>query len=144
MQRANPTEAIRKCLERLPAPHDAHYGVVPPPPPEGPVGVRAADGGHGLAMKAIQKADRIAASLPDHFALSRILVRQEAVNSSSMEGTHSTLDAVLEAEEGDEDVDDATRQVRGYAIALENSMRDISENGRNVLRCLSSKGFTSA
>ena len=132
MQRANLTEAIRKRLERLPPPHDAHYGVVPPPPPEGPVSLRAADGGHGLAMKAIQKADRIAASLPDHFALSRILVRQEAVNSSSMEGTYSTLDAVLEAEEEDEDVDDATTQVRGYAIALEDSMRDISENGRNA------------
>ena len=85
-------------------------------------------------MKAIQKADRIAATLPDHFALSRILVRQEAVNSSSMEGTHSTLDAVLEAEESEEDeeIDDATSQVKGYALALEDSMRAVQKIGREA------------
>jgi Fic family protein len=85
-------------------------------------------------MKAIQKADRIAASLPDHFALSRILVRQEAVNSSSMEGTHSTLDAVLEAEEAEPGLepDEATVQVRDYAIALEDSLRLVMERGRDA------------
>lgn len=134
MQRNKLTEAIRRSLERYPAPHDAHYGVVPPSPPEGPVGVRAAAGAHALAMKAIQKADRIAASLPDHFALSRILVRQEAVNSSSIEGTHSTLDAVLEAEVAEEgqEVDEATLQVRDYAVALEDAMRLVMRDGRQA------------
>lgn len=135
MQRANLTEVIRKSLVRYPPPHDAHYGVVPPPPPEGIVGIRGADGAHGLAMKAIQKADRIAATLPDHFALSRILVRQEAVNSSAMEGTHSTLDAVLEAEESEQgqDADEATVQVRDYAAALEAALRLVMERGREAL-----------
>jgi Fic family protein len=35
----------------------------------------------------------------DSFAFSRVLVRKEAVSSSSIEGTHSTLDELLEAEE---------------------------------------------
>ena len=134
MQRANLTEVIRKSLERYPPPYDAHYGVVPPAPPEEIVGIRDADGAHALAMKAIQKADRIAASLPDHFALSRILVRQEAVNSSAMEGTHSTLDAVLEAEEGEQgqETDWATVQVRDYAVALEGALGSVMQRGREA------------
>ena len=97
MRRADLTEAVRKTLQRYPAPHDAHYGVVPGPPPAGLVNFKTVDSSHALGMKAIARADKIAAALPHHFALSRILVRQEAVNSSAMEGTHSTLDAVLEA-----------------------------------------------
>jgi Fic family protein len=87
-------------------------------------------------MKAIAQADKMAAAMPNHFALTRILVRQEAVNSSSIEGTHSTLDAVLELEEAEEesesDADTATAQVRDYALALERAMRDVQDSGRNA------------
>jgi Fic family protein len=134
MRRADLTEAVRKTLERYPAPHDAHYGVVPAAPPTGLVNFKTVDGSHAVGMKTLLKADKIAAALPHHFALSRILVRQEAVNSSSMEGTHSTLDAVLEAEEAEDDsgTDAATAQVRDYALALERAMRLILEHGRNA------------
>ena len=50
-----------------------------------------------------RKADRTSGSLPNHFLLCRILVRQEATTYLSIEGTHSTLDAVLEAEEAGEE-----------------------------------------
>ncbi len=83
-------------------------------------------------MKAIQKADRISGSLPNHFLLSRILVRQEAINSSSIEGTHSTLDAVLEAEEAGEEgnADAGTGLVRDYAVALEHTLALIERDRR--------------
>jgi Fic family protein len=134
MRRADLTEAVRKTLERYPAPHDAHYGVVPLAPPTGPVNLKSVSGSHALGMKALIKADKIAGTLPHHFALSRILVRQEAVNSSSIDGTHSTLDAELEAEEADDssDTDPATAQVRDYALALERAMRVVSEHGRDA------------
>ena len=61
---------------------------------------------------------------------SRVLVRQEAVASSEIEGTHSTLDALLEVEEtDDEDASDAEKQVRDYAVALEAALRDVERNG---------------
>jgi Fic family protein len=80
----------------------------------------------------MQKADRIASSLPSHFLLSRILVRQEAVNSSSIEGTHSTLDSVLEAEEiGEEtETDSNTKLVRDYAISLEHALACVERDQR--------------
>jgi len=133
MRRKDLAEAVRRRLERLPPPYDAHYGVVPGAPPEDLVEISAAVGAHNIAMKAIQKADRIAATLPSHFLLSRILVRQEAVNSSSIEGTHSTLDAVLEAEEAGEDaeVDSETGLVRDYAVALEHFLDLIATRKRN-------------
>src|SRR5258706_4299366 len=134
MRRDNLTESIRNRLERLPRPYDAHYGVVPAAPEEGPADIKPAAGAHNIAMKAIQKADRIYASLPDHFMLSRILVRQEAVNSSSMEGTHSTLDAVLEAEElGEEsNADKETGLVRDYAAALEKALAFVEGEERRA------------
>jgi len=55
-------------------------------------------------MEALGRANALAAQHPSHFMLSRVLVRQKAVASSDIEGTHSTLDALLEVEETD-DVD---------------------------------------
>ncbi|MGO9459933.1 MAG: Fic family protein [Rhodomicrobium sp.] len=132
MRRTTLTESVRRRLERLPPPFDAHYGVVPSAPVEEPVDISAAVGAHNIAMKAIQKADRISGSLPNHFLLSRILVRQEAINSSSIEGTHSTLDAVLEAEEAGEEgnVDAETGLVRDYAVALEHTLALIERDRR--------------
>jgi len=132
MRRATLTESVRRRLERLPPPFDAHYGVVPSAPSEEPIDISAAVGAHHIAMKAIQKADRISGSLPNHFLLSRILVRQEAINSSSIEGTHSTLDAVLEAEEAGEEgnADAGTGLVRDYAAALEHTLALIERDRR--------------
>jgi Fic family protein len=134
MRRDDLTEAVRKTLERYPAPYDAHFGVVPSPPPLGPVKFKTSDSSHAPGMKALMAAEKIASAFPHHFALTRILVRQEAINSSSIEGTHSTLDAVLEAEEAQDDteVDAATVQVRDYAVALEHAMLVVHKKGREA------------
>jgi Fic family protein len=132
MRRNLLTEAVRRRLERLPPPFEAHYGVVPLPPVEEPLNVRAAAPAHAEAQKALLAANRLAASLPGHFPLSRVLLRQEAVDSSSLEGTHSTLDAVLEAEEESDDdgIDAPTTQVRDYALALEHALPLIEREAR--------------
>lgn len=133
MKRDNLTEKVCQRLKRLPAPYDAHYGVVPEPPIEGFVTLTGA-ASHKAGMQAFQQADQIATLLPNHFPLSRVLVRQEAVNSSSIEGTHSTLDAVLESEEaddGDATEDEATTQVREYALALESALIEVQSSRRD-------------
>lgn len=120
MRRDGLCPAVRNRLTRLPPPFDAHYGVVPLPPPEeaiplGPVVARVE-----AALAALGEADLLARTLPEPLRASRILARREAVTSSAIEGTQTTLDSVLSAEEGTgSGADAATRQVRGYAGVLE-------------------------
>jgi cell filamentation protein, protein adenylyltransferase len=80
------------------------------------------------AIASIGKADALAKTYPNHFLLSRVLVRQEAVTSSAIEGTCSTLDQLLEVEESDDGADAESRQVRSYASALERALSQIERN----------------
>lgn len=82
---------LRSRLVRLPAPLDAHFGVIPFAPPEEAINLGAARAAHASALGALGTADGLAKSNPKHFFLSRILVRQEALASSAIEGTYSTL-----------------------------------------------------
>jgi Fic family protein len=125
--------SIRSRLKRYPPPHANHYGVVPLPPTEEAVILGHAVSAHRSALNAIGRADALADANPNHFLLSRILVRQEALTSSSIEGTHSTLDSLLELEgniepENSEGVDPNTKQIRNYAIALEKTINFVERN----------------
>lgn len=73
------------------------------------------------ASAALARVNTLAAELEDPFILSRILTRREAVSSSAIEGTNSTLDELLNVEEseGDDTVTGAAAQVRDYASVLE-------------------------
>jgi Fic family protein len=120
MKRSDLSHTIQESLKRLPPPFEAHYGIVPPPPPED--GVRLAKAARSLeaAQNALGKIDAVAGQLKDPYVVSRILTRREAVSSSSIEGTQSTLDEILSVEEtGDDNAKDAARQVRNYALALD-------------------------
>ena len=120
MRRDDLCHAVRQRLKRLPPPHDSHYGVVPAPPPEGHVSVLAVTDRLDAAAVAMGKAEALAARLHDPWLVSRLLPRREAVSSSAIEDTHSTLDELLSAEETDEvEVSAAVTQVRHYALALE-------------------------
>ena len=120
MKRDDLTHAVRERLKRLPPPFEAHYGVVPLPPPEESVPLQAVVTRLSAADAALARIDTIAASLKDSFLISRILPRREAVSSSSIEGTNSTLDELLTVEEtGAADAKDAAVQVRDYALALD-------------------------
>jgi Fic/DOC family N-terminal len=92
MNRLHLAPDIRRRLKRYPKPFDNHYGVVPLPPTEDAVDLGAFRAALASALESIGRADTLAKSYPDHFLLSRVLVRQEAVTSSAIEGTYSTLD----------------------------------------------------
>jgi Fic family protein len=69
----------------------------------------------------------------DPFVVSRLLRRREAVSSSSIEGTNSTLDELLSVEEtGLEDAGDAALQVRDYALALEALIPEAAQRGAAI------------
>ena len=120
MRRDDLAHPVRERLRRYPEPYASHYGVVPSPPPEGFINL----GEHGLvhyqAAEAIGRLDVYAKELSDPYILSRILTRREAISSSAIEGTHSTLDELLlleETEEGSRSHE--VPQVRNYAMALD-------------------------
>jgi Fic family protein len=120
MKRDDLSHAVRGQLKRLPAPFEAHYGVVPLPPPEHGVSVVAVWRRYSEANTALVRVQTLAAELKDPYLISRILPRREAVSSSSIEGTNSTLDELLSVEEtGDAEASDAAVQVRDYALALD-------------------------
>ena len=120
MKRDDLSHAVRQQLKRLPAPFDAHYGVVPLPPPEHGVALSTVAQRHSQATAAIARVQTLAAELKDPYLISRILPRREAVSSSAIEGTNSTLDELLSVEETDDaEASDSAVQVRDYALALD-------------------------
>ena len=120
MRRDDLCHAVRERLERLPEPHAAHYGVVPLPPPEEGIPLGTAMASHQRAIEALAWVRTLAADMADPYVVSRLLVRREAVSSSSIEGTNSTLDELLSLEEeAGEEQRDAARQVRDYALTLD-------------------------
>ncbi len=120
MKRDDLSRAVRQRLKRLPAPFQAHYGVVPLPPPEDGVPIAPVLARLRAADAAIARVETLAAELKDPYLISRILPRREAVSSSAIEGTNSTLDELLSVEEtGVGETNDAVRQVRDYARALD-------------------------
>lgn len=135
MKREYLIPTVRKRLTRYPPPYDSHYGVVPMRPTEDAIALGAARASHADALSAIGRADALAKSYPEHFLLSRVLVRQEAVKSSAIEGTHSTLDELLEVEDAYNEANGVPKeqnpqalQVRGYALALEHALDQVERN----------------
>src|SRR5438128_10611336 len=115
MKRAGLAGSVRARLRRLAPPYASHYGVVPLPPPEGSIRLGDALASLQASQRSIAEAEVIVRELRDPFLVSRVLVRKEAVSSSAIEGTHSTLTELLSAEESNpEQVSSATRQVESY------------------------------
>ncbi|MES5481559.1 Fic/DOC family N-terminal domain-containing protein [Bradyrhizobium sp. INPA03-11B] len=133
MKRSDLSHIIQGTLKRLPPPYDSHYGIVPPAPPEEGVSVIGATKALDAAQAAFGKVDAIAAQMKDPYIVSRVLTRREAVSSSSIEGTQSTLDELLSVEEtGDDGARDEARQVRNYAVALDGFIPLAAEGGYGV------------
>ena len=128
---------VRQRLKRLPSPYDNHYGVVPLPPPE--EGIRLSEVGrrHMQAVAAMAKVDVLASETGDAYLVSRVLTRSEAVSSSSLEGTNSTLDELLSLEESaDDQTRSEARQVRDYALILDKWLPEAARHGDAVF-CVS-------
>ncbi len=107
--------------------------VVPPAPPRHPP--------RKLPFEALARANRLLAALPRydkaddlHKAVSFLFSRREAVQSSALEGTFSTVDAVL-TPGGIHDVREGKSEnasVRGYAHALETEHANAARVGVSV------------
>ena len=130
MRRGDLARDVAARLRRLPAPHASHYGVVPLPPPTDSVPLGLALASVEAAQRAMVEVEVIVRELKDPFLVSRILMRKEALSSSAIEGTHSTLDELLSLEEGEtEDSSSPTRQVRDYAMTLEGMLPRVQKAG---------------
>ena len=118
MRRDQLAPAVRDRLRELPAPYANHYGVVPLPPPEEELSLKDIGQRRAAAIAAIARVDTLAETIDNPFLISRLLVRQEAVSSSAIEGTNSTLDELLRVEETSDEAASATKQVRDYVLIL--------------------------
>lgn len=94
------------------------YFVIPPMPPE--------KVSEGFSVKRMSEAMSILHKLPAYSEMddldkliNYLFVRREAVQSSRLEGTWSTIDEVLSPESDDNIISHATMSVRGYAHSLE-------------------------
>lgn len=134
MKRENLAGPVLQQLKRLPKPRDSHYGVVPLPPPQEAVALSDALPRLREATVALAKVVAYAAELADPFVVSRILSRREAVSSSAIENTNSTLDELLnvEEDEGGEAATPAAAQVRDYARVLERFLPLAREKGPRI------------
>lgn len=132
MRRDDLCDAIRERLERLPEPFANHYGVIPPPPPEQAIVLSDVRRSHQRATEALAQAKLLAQEFQDPFVVSRLLTRREAVSSSAIEGTNSTLDELLTVEETGAEARDAALQVRDYARALEQIIPRASNEGTGI------------
>jgi Fic family protein len=120
MRREDLAPTVRGLLVRYPAPYANHFGVVPAPPPRSGVDIRPVLDRLQAASHAMGRLDALARTLPDPWSASRMLHRQEAIKSSAIEGTWSTLDDLLTQEATSEGPPTgAVAQVRDYAAALE-------------------------
>ncbi|MFI5030067.1 MAG: Fic family protein [Reyranellales bacterium] len=131
MRRDDLAGPIQRQLKRLPEPYGNHYGVVALRPPEEAVRLSKALPRLREATAALAKVNTLAAELQDPFILSRIIARREAVSSSAIEGTNSTLDELLSIEESDSDdhIPAAAAQVRDYARVLEHFLPRAQREG---------------
>jgi len=130
MKRDNLSHSVRQRLKRYPPPFDAHYGVVPAPPPEDIVSTLDIRDRCRAADKALTTVEILASKLPDPWRVSRILPRREAVSSSAIENTNSTLDELLAIEETNAfGRSGAAIQVRDYALALDALMPQARQQG---------------
>ncbi|MBR0560463.1 Fic family protein [Neokomagataea anthophila] len=134
MKRTDLSGGVRERLVRLPPPYEHHYGVRPQPLPETSIPLDDVTALHAQAQRALGQADDIAQSLPDPYQITRILSRREAVSSSAMEGTHSTLDELLIADENEDHAGHTVRQVRDYALALEHFLPAARLRGREIFQ----------
>lgn len=94
--------------------------IPPPLPPEPPLDMTHLLGRLGAADRALGRLDSITALLPDHALFLYMYVRKEAVLSSQIEGTQSSLSDLLRFESeaaAGEPIDDI-REVSNYVAAM--------------------------
>lgn len=102
------------------------------PPPEDDLPIQAAQLAHDRALTMLGRVQTLAEQVPDPYIISRTLSRREAVDSSAVEGTNSTLNELLTVEEHDDDASDEARQVRDYALTLDRLLPRAALEGSDI------------
>jgi Fic family protein len=130
VNRALLSHQVCAALKRLPPPFASHYGVVPyPPPAESPI-ITPVSAQWEAARTALARLEALMSELGDPWLVSRILMRREAVSSSAIEGTNSTLDELLAVEDtGNTLGQESVAQVRDYALCLDAVVPDATASG---------------
>ena len=77
------------------------------------------------AVLAIGRLDGVAQRLPNPWLLARPAIRREAISSSSLEGTVSTMSALLTSELLDGESDVATKEVSNFVLAMEQGVESL-------------------
>lgn len=97
------------------------------PPPEVDFGVLSDE--LAIAAEALGELNGISRTLRNPYLLVRPLQAREALTSSSMEGTYTTLDDLLlvEAGAGEQDRAPDTREVANYRLALAHAIASLAE-----------------
>ncbi len=133
MRREELPAAVQRYLCRLPAPYGAHYGVVLPAPPREAIPLGDKSALISAADRAIGKAEALQANFPGAHSLDGILRRQEATASCMVEGIECDLEDLLTIEETqDGSASGAARQVRDYALALDQWIPVAQDRGHAV------------
>lgn len=130
MKRDSLAGPVRSRLKRYAGEMSAHYGVIPVEPPQGHVDIRPVARDHAKAMETLEAFRARSAS--EDWIMSRILPRREAISSSAIEGTFSTLDELLVVEETDEAASVQARQTYDYARALGDRIAKAREAGPSI------------
>ncbi len=118
---------------------EAYQAFLPPAlPPLPPVNLLGLQGLLSKANQALGKLDAVADILPDSNLLLYYYVRKEAVLSSQIEGTQSSLSDLLLHESGEEPsvpIDDVV-EVSSYVAALEHGLKRVKEGFPISLRLI--------
>lgn len=118
---------------------ETYQSFLPPAlPPEPPLDLLALQGLLSKANQALGKLDAVADILPDSNLLLYYYVRKEAVLSSQIEGTQSSLSDLLLHESGEVTsvpIDDVT-EVSSYVAALEHGLKRVREGFPVSLRLI--------
>jgi len=118
---------------------EAYQAFLPPAlPPQPPVNLLGLQGLLSKANQALGKLDAVADILPDSNLLLYYYVRKEAVLSSQIEGTQSSLSDLLLHESGEAPsvpLDDVV-EVSSYVAALEHGLKRVQEGFPVSLRLI--------
>jgi Fic family protein len=133
VNRALLSHHVRAALKRLPPPYASHYGVVPYPPPAASPVITPVAAHCEAARTALARLEALVSELGDPWLVSRILMRREAVSSSAIEGTNSTLDELLAVEESGNTLgQEEAARVKDYALCLDAVVPDATSVGPRV------------
>jgi Fic family protein len=135
MQRKNQGISIKSSLDS----GEAYNAYVPNPlPPIPTIGIAEVEHAYQMAIFAINALNDVVEAVPDSSVLNYMYVRKEAVLSSQIEGTQSTLDDLLryESEQSKGVTINDAEEVSCYVAALNHGLKRMDDGFPMSLRLI--------